>query len=127
MFSGLWAIANQEAGAPLGQAAPYLYTLPAGAVYDIVPVTSKTNVNASIQEPTVTNKYTPAEVAGVTSGAFVSAIWDYADAADTALVLTFGTDPGLTTHKGWDDVTGVGTPNAKAFADAFAPAPAVKK
>jgi|HubBroStandDraft_2_1064218.scaffolds.fasta_scaffold01089_4 subtilase family serine protease len=127
MFSGLWAIANQEAGVPLGQAAPYVYSLPAGAVYDIVPVTSKTNVNASIQEPTGTNKYTPAEVAGVTSGAFVSAIWDYVFSADTALVLTFGTDPGLTTHKGWDDVTGVGTPNAKAFADAFAPAPAVKK
>jgi subtilase family serine protease len=127
MFSGLWAIANQEAGVPLGQAAPYLYSMPAGAIYDIVPVTSKTNVTASIQEPTGTNKYTPAEVGGVTSGAFVSAIWDYADIADTALVLTFGTDPGLTVHKGWDDVTGVGTPNAKAFADAFAPAPAVKK
>jgi subtilase family serine protease len=127
MFSGLWAIANQEAGVPLGQAAPYVYSLPAGAVYDIVPVTSKTNVTASIEEPTGTNKYTAAQVGGVTSGEFVSAIWDYADLADTALVLTFGTDPGLTTHKGWDDVTGVGTPNAKAFADAFAPAPAVKK
>jgi subtilase family serine protease len=127
MFSGLWAIANQEAGVPLGQAAPYVYSMPAGAIYDIVPVTSKTNVTASIQEATGTNKYTPAQVGGVTSGAFVSAIWDYADLADTALVLTFGTDPGLTVHKGWDDVTGVGTPNAKAFADAFAPAPAVKK
>jgi subtilase family serine protease len=129
MFSGLWAIANQEAGAPLGQAAPYVYSLPAGAVYDIVPVTSKTNVTASIQEPTGINKYTPAEVAGVTSGAFVSALWDYVFVADTELVLTFGTDPGLTVHKGWDDVTGVGTPNAKAFADAFAPAAAaaVKK
>jgi subtilase family serine protease len=127
MFSGLWAIANQEAGVPLGQAAPYVYSLPAGAIYDIVPVTSKTNVTASIQEPTVTNKYTPAEVGGVTSGAFVSALWDDADVADTALVFTFGTNPGLTTHKGWDDMTGVGTPNAKAFADAFAPAPAVKK
>jgi subtilase family serine protease len=127
MFSGLWAIANQEAGVPLGQAAPYVYSLPAGAIYDIVPVTSKTNVTASIQEPTVTNKYTPAEVGGVTSGAFVSALWDDADVADTALVFTFGTNPGLTTHKGWDDMTGVGTPNAKSFADAFAPAPAVKK
>ncbi len=127
MFSGLWAIANQEAGVALGQAAPYVYSMPAGAVYDIVPITSKTNVTASIKEPTVTNHYTPAQVGGVTSGAFVSAIWDYADLADTALVITFGTDPGLTTHKGWDNVTGVGTPNAKAFADAFAPAPAVKK
>jgi subtilase family serine protease len=127
MFSGLWAIANQEAGAPLGQAAPYVYSLPAGAIYDIVPVGSKANVTASIEESTGTNKYTPAEVAGVTSGAFVSALWDYVFVADTELVLTFGTDPGLTTHKGWDDVTGVGTPNAKAFVDAFAPAAAVKQ
>jgi hypothetical protein len=29
MFSALWAIANQEAfGGPLGQAAPYLYSMP---------------------------------------------------------------------------------------------------
>ncbi len=122
MFSALWAIANQEAGAPLGQAAPYLYSLPAGAVYDIVPVTSKNNVTASIQESTGTNKYTAAEVAGVSSGKFVSAIWDYADLQDTALVISFGTDSGLKTAKGWDNVTGVGAPNAKAFADFFAPA-----
>jgi len=122
MFSALWAIANQEAGAPLGQAAPYLYSLPAGAVYDIVPVTSKANVSASIQESTGTNKYTAAEVAGVSSGKFVSAIWDYADLQDTAFVISFGTDSGLKTAKGWDNVTGVGTPNAKAFADSFAPA-----
>jgi subtilase family serine protease len=122
MFSALWAIANQEAGAPLGQAAPYLYSLPAGAVYDIVPVTSKANVSASIQESTGTNKYTAAQVAGVSSGKFVSAIWDYADLQDTALVISFGTDSGLKTAKGWDNVTGVGTPNAKAFADSFAPA-----
>ncbi len=128
MFSALWAIANQEAGAPLGQAAPYVYSLPAGAVYDIVPVTSKTNVTASIQEPTGTNKYNAAAVAGVASGEFVSAIWDYVFLQDTAFVITFGTDPGLTTHKGWDDVTGVGSPNAQAFADAFAPvAPAAVK
>src|SRR5208283_1417475 len=70
MFSALWAIANEEAlaggGAALGQAAPYLYSMPTGTIYDIVPQTSKTNVKASIQESTATNKYTPAEVAGVT-------------------------------------------------------------
>jgi hypothetical protein len=27
-------------------------------------------------------------------------------------VLTFGTDSSLTTAPGWDNVTGVGTPNA---------------
>jgi len=122
-FSALWAIANQEAeaggGAALGQAAPYVYSLPAGAVYDIVPQTSKTNVKASIQESaTTTTKYTAAEVAGVT-GPFVSAIWDYPFYEDTSLVITFGTDPGLATKKGWDNITGVGTPNAQAFADSF--------
>jgi len=122
MFSALWAIANQEAGAPLGQAAPYLYSLPAGAVYDIVPFSSKNNVTASIQESTGTNKYTAAQVAGVSSGKFISAIWDYADYEDTAFAISFGTDSGLKTAKGWDNVTGVGTPNAKAFADSFAPA-----
>lgn len=127
MFSGLWAIANQEAGYPLGQAAPYVYTLPAGAIYDIVPVSSKTNVVAAIQEPGVTNKYTAAEVAGVTSGAFFSTIWDYPDYQSTSLAEVFGTNPGLYTKKGWDNETGVGTPNAQAFADSFAPAAAVKK
>ena len=42
MFSGLWAIANQEAGSALGQAAPYVYSRPAGAITDIVQVSSKT-------------------------------------------------------------------------------------
>jgi len=120
MFSALWAIANEEAGAPLGQAAQYVYSLPSGAVTDIVPVGSPNNVTASIQESkTVTNVYTPAEVAGVTGGKFLSALWDYPFSADTTLALTFGTDSGLTTKTGWDNVTGVGTPNGKAFADSF--------
>lgn len=122
MFSGLWAIANQEAGAPLGQAAPYLYSLPSGAVTDVVPFGSNHNVTASIQESTtLTNKYTAAQVAGVASGKFYSALWDYPFTQFTEVVLTFGTDSSLTTRKGWDNVTGVGTPNAQAFADSFKP------
>lgn len=122
MFSALWAIANEEAlaggGATLGQAAPYLYSMPTGTIYDVVPQTSKTNVKASIQESTGTNKYTPAEVAGVT-GPFIDAIWDYPWIQDTAVAITFGTDSGLKTKKGWDNVTGVGVPNGQAFADYF--------
>ena len=34
-------------------------------------------------------------------------------------VISFGTDPGLNTARGWDNVTGVGTPNAQASADFF--------
>ncbi len=121
MFSGLWAIANQEAGAPLGQAAPYVYSMPTGTVYDIVPVGSKTNVSASILDSKGTTKYTPPVLAGVLPGKFVSAIWDYAALQDTALIISFGTDSGLKTRLGWDNVTGVGTPNAQAFADSFHP------
>jgi len=148
MFSALWAIANEEAGVPLGQAAQYVYSLPAGAITDVVPVNSKTNVKASIVESTGTNSYTPSEVlGGLTSVAptkFVSAIWDYPFIEDTSLVVSFGTDcsalpstdfdgtscnspTALHTKVGWDNVTGMGTPNGKAFADAFQPVPAAVK
>jgi subtilase family serine protease len=145
MFSGLWAIANQEANTPLGQAAQWVYTLPAGAVTDVVPVTSKTNVKASILESTGTINYTPSQVLGgptpATPPKFVSALWDYPSIEDTALVVSFGMDcsalpssdldgtscnsaSSLHTKIGWDNVTGMGTPNGKAFADAFKPAAA---
>ena len=120
MFSALWAIANQAAGAPLGQAAPYLYSMPASTIFDVVPLTSATNVTASIQESGYTNKYNAGTVAGVT-GPFISAIWYYPAIQDTALVVTFGTDSGLKVKKGWDNVTGVGVPNAEAFANYFLP------
>lgn len=142
MFSALWAIANQEAGAPLGLAAPYLYSLPAGAVTDIVPVGSTHNVTGSIQESaTVKVPYNAAHMLGDTGavpGKYVSAIWDYAPFQSTTLIISFGMDcsaqgpadffgtlcttpTALKTKVGWDNVTGVGVPNAKAFADAFHP------
>ena len=46
---------------------------------------------------------------------------------DTAIVVSFGKTYYMTTKVGWDNITGVGTPNAKAFADWFAPATAAKK
>lgn len=138
MFSGLWAIANQEAGAPLGDAAPYMYSMPAGTIYDIVPVGSATNVTAAIRiSPSVTDHYNANQVMGGSSpGNLVSAIWDYAALEETPLAISFGTDcttapegsvtlctspTSLHTKKGWDNVTGVGVPNGKAFADSFHP------
>ena len=35
-------------------------------------------------------------------------------------VLTFGTDSSLVTAPGWDNVTGVGTPNGASFVNAIA-------
>ena len=127
MFS-IWAIANQEAGEPLGQAAPYLYSLPAGAITDVVPVGSATNPKAVIQDSTGFTKYTAAELAEplYTTKVFYSGIYNspFDDEWD---IVTFGTDTGLRTKVGWDNVTGLGTPNGQAFADAFAPAATVKK
>jgi hypothetical protein len=92
--------------------------MPASTIFDIVPQTSATNVKASIRESTYTTNYGASKVAGVT-GSFISAIWDYPAIANTALVITFGTDSGLKVRKGWDNVTGVGVPNAAAFANYF--------
>lgn len=123
MFSGLWAIANEEAGAPLGQAAPYLYTMPSDTLFDIVPFGSNTNVTASIQQSTtVTDTYNADQVMGLSGGTFYSGLWNYPFVEDLVYVVSFGTDTSLTTGPGWDDVTGVGSPNGQAFADYFAPA-----
>jgi len=146
MFSALWAIANQEAGAPLGQAAQYLYSMPAGTLTDIVPVAGTDNVQASIQETDKTESYSPAQILGSkTPAGFVSAFHSFPsnDGANSPFssasdVISFGTDcstipaaansgtpctnpDALHTAPGWDDVTGVGTPNAQAFADHFNP------
>jgi subtilase family serine protease len=126
MFSGLWAIANQEAnGGPLGQAAPYLYTLPANTLYDIVPYDVTGNVTGSIStSKTASTYYHSWDLVGVPqSQPFYSALWDYPDNQDTTLLISFGTDSSLNITKGWDNVTGVGIPKGKAFADYFFVAP----
>lgn len=126
MFSGLWAIANQEAnGGPLGQAAPYLYTLPANTLYDIVPYDAPGNVTGTVStSKTASTYYHSWDLVGVPSSQpFYSALWDYPDNQDTTLLISFGTDSSLTITKGWDNVTGVGIPKGKAFADFFFVAP----
>ena len=122
MFSALWAIANQEAGAPLGQAAPYLYSMPSGTITDILPVGSSSNVAGKVVDVNGTTTYSADILAAPLENAttFYSALWDSAY-YDATLILTFGTDSGLTTTAGWDNVTGLGTPNAKPFADYFKP------
>jgi subtilase family serine protease len=142
MFSALWAIANQAAGAPLGQAAPYLYSLPAGAITDIVPTGSAHNVTDSVQtSPTSTDKFNAnAAMGGAAPETFVSAIWDDPAFTGTAIIVSFGTDcatvprprlppfftscaqsNSLHTKVGWDNVTGMGVPNPMEFINAFKP------
>ena len=80
---------------------------------------------------------------GEPTGKFVSAIWDYPSFELTSLVISFGTDcdmaygfgfivqcnqgNALHTKLGWDNVTGVGTPNGQSFVQAFVPAAAAKQ
>jgi subtilase family serine protease len=131
MFSALWAIANQEAGEALGQAAPYLYSMPAGTISDVVPYTSIHNVTAVIHESSsLTHSYDAADTLQVQEplfGEFYSALADVPLAQSSAVAISFGQSYYLKVTVGWDDVTGLGTPNAKAFADSFAPAAATKK
>jgi hypothetical protein len=78
-------------------------------------------VTGSIKDSNGTTKYTAAQLASAdpTEHQFISAIWDLFTEVDAAAVVSFGTDEGLHTNAGWDNVTGVGTPNAQAFADSF--------
>jgi subtilase family serine protease len=121
MFSALWAIANQAAGGgPIGQAAPLLYDLPEGAITDVnlTPVSALLNVVGLIVDPPNPSiDESAAFLAQPLDGTklFVSALFQ-SDNTSWG-VITFGTDSSLATGPGWDNVTGLGTPNGAAFVD----------
>jgi len=120
-FSGIWAIANQAAGVPLGQAAPILYGLPPGAITDVLNVNGPHNVTGNTHTPPKTNVfYTADELVAPVQGStdFVSAL--YNGTSTRWYALSFGTDSSLTTAPGWDNVTGLGTPNGANFVTAVA-------
>ena len=117
MFSGLWAIANQAAGVSLGQAAPYLYKLHGAAITDVTDRTSPFNVAGVIFDPPNPAVFeSPDSLAQPLENTtnYVSALFQSSDSTRWD-VFTFGTDSSLTTGPGWDNVTGVGTPNAVPF------------
>ena len=119
MFSAFWALANQKAGRLLGQAAPIVSRMPADAVTDILPVSSPTNTVGTVIDSDGATYYSAAYLAEplVHTRDFVSAIWPV---SGEYLNLTFGTDSSLTVEKGWDNVTGYGTPNGLNFVNAAA-------
>jgi subtilase family serine protease len=119
MFSALMGIAAQKAGHGLGQAAPLVYNLPGGAVTDVVPFSSPNNATGVINGSTIESAdFLAGPLDGTTqyySALFqspTSTRWD---------VFTFGTDSSLKTTTGWDNVTGVGTPNGGNFVNAIVP------
>ncbi len=118
MFSALMAIAAQQAGHALGQAAQSLYRLPTGALSDIVPIGSANNVAGAITTLDGTTTLSADQLAAPLNGTtgYYSALLDQLTGW---FVLTFGTDSSLTAAPGWDDVTGLGTPNGPTFVSAM--------
>ena len=118
-FSGIWAIASQAAGVALGQASPILYGLPAGAITDILAVNGPDNVSGTIYSPPAAPVYySPAELLAPVQNStdFVGAL--YEGTSSRWYAISFGTDSSLTTGPGWDNVTGLGTPNGASFVSA---------
>jgi subtilase family serine protease len=119
-FSAIWAIANQAAPYSfIGQAAPILYGLPAGAITDIIAVEGANNVTGFthvVHGSPATVDYSAEDLVqpldGVTD--FVSALYN-SPKSTSWYVLGFGLDSSLITGTGWDDVTGLGTPNGATF------------
>ena len=105
LFSGMMALVDQvrasHGAGPAGLAAQYLYALPTGAVNDVG------NPPAGVGNP----------VSGVPT-AF--ALYYGSRYSGKFYVPTFNQDSSLAVGQGWDDVTGVGTPNGANFVNAVA-------
>jgi subtilase family serine protease len=127
VFSALMALAAQKAGHGIGQAAPLLYPLQGtSAITDVRPPSTSLlaeNVTGTITDASGTTHYTAADLAqplGVPANDFLSALYN-SPFSTRWFDLTFGTDTSLQTRVGWDEITGVGTPNGAAFVNAIAP------
>jgi subtilase family serine protease len=123
MFAGMWAISTQAAGTWLGQAAPLLYGLPAGAITDVLNVNGPDNVSGSTHTPPAAPvNYSSAELLAPVQNStdFIGAL--YNGTSTRWYAISFGTDSSLTTGPGWDNVTGLGTPNGASFVSAVAAA-----
>jgi len=123
MFSALWTIATQAAGTLLGQAAPILYSLPADAITDVVATNGPDNVTGVTRippNPFVTESADELVAPLGNTTEYVSALFN--GTSTRWNVLSFGTDSSLTTGPGWDNVTGLGTPNGANFVTAVAAA-----
>lgn len=120
IFTAFWALADQKAGHPLGQAAPTISGLKSG-LQDVLPISSPTNVAGTIFDSTGSTYYSPTNLfTGLlyNNTTFTTAIADFGDGLYQA--VSFGLDSSLTVTKGWDNVTGNGTPNGLAFITAAA-------
>jgi subtilase family serine protease len=129
IVTAILAIANQAAGAPLGQAAPLLASLPAGALRDVLPLSTPTNLSGIVIDSSGSTYYSPAGLFSPyvypAQVGFISADWFEGPGPDgkasdgSAIAFGFGIDGSLATTVGWDNVTGYGVPNGLAFIQAM--------
>jgi subtilase family serine protease len=123
MFTALWGIATQRAHHLLGQAAPRLYRIPSesGAITDIVSMSSQNNVTGTVQDAGGTNPIRATELAAPLNNQpkFISALYN-SPFSTRWFVLMFGVDSTLQAGPGWDQATGLGSPNGWAFVQAVA-------
>jgi subtilase family serine protease len=122
LFSGTWALVAQKAGGNLGNAAPLLYAANAanpGVVTDVQPVYSGANAHGTIFYNGIPTSYSQWQLAAPyqNSELFWESIWSAG--GGYYYTLTFGTDSSLFTAPGWDNVTGIGTPNGAKFVAPF--------
>ena len=129
VFSGIWALADQAAGARLGQAGPIIAGLPAGSLRDIVPVQATlNNLSGTLGTGSQSTYYSAADLLGLTASqptGFVGTavqITSVNVGIDAKIDLSFGSDSSLMALPGWDNATGYGVPNGLAFIRAAAAA-----
>ena len=116
MFSAMWTIGAQAAGGHnIGQAAQTLYDLKDGSISDVRQISSPNNVTGVITTPNGTVNLTPSDISQplFSTRRFVSSLAQ--GNRGQLFNLTFGTDSSLTVDNGWDNVTGLGTPNGPEF------------
>ena len=120
-FSALWAITAQRTGHRNGLAARTIYGLGQGAIQDVQAVGSNNNVTGEIRSGSthLAESATALVQPEPGNGRFFSALYD-SPFSTRWYVLSFGTDTSLTVTPGWDNVTGLGTPNGPAFVEAVA-------
>jgi subtilase family serine protease len=132
LFSGIWALANQNAGHSLGEATYHLYRMDNQAIRDIVSVIgsglpTEHNVAGVILESDSKKTLSPEEIFPpfgpnyccgnfLKPGRFFSAIWPVDN--KNADAISFGVDLPLTVEPGWDNVTGFGVPRGLEFIEA---------
>jgi hypothetical protein len=123
MFTALWGIATQRAHHLLGQAAPRLYRLSprSGAITDVVNQSSPNNVTGTIIDSNGTDPMRASELAAPLNNQpnFITALYN-SPHSTRWFVITFGVDSTLQTGPGWDQATGLGTPNGWNFVQALA-------